>query len=340
MSIIYLDQNIWIALLRGLRSADMTATLLVERLRSLVDSGVATIPLSASHYLETWNRGSATSRHELAGLMREISGYATLAPVDVMERASVRSEIRRRCHRSNDWPSPGDELVGRGVNHAFGSPTGRFRFVHHVATDSLPEGPAAAVPPEFLDVATAGGDRWEWFNLAGPEDFLSSDGLDVRPEHRLGSADAQAETQLRERLRSDDDVRQRLPDLIITQEFIRILDFINDACAELGVDPYGLFLTEAETPKQAVRAFVDAVAITNVVYHLRLHRHRNFDFPLEQHDRSDMCALALAVPHCTVVATERRWSDALCRAGLDQRYGSVICASLDDLNRALDRTVG
>ncbi|PVA35867.1 hypothetical protein [Mycobacteroides abscessus] len=332
MHLVYLDQNIWVVLLRGCQLGDSSAMKLKQRLIELRVAGLVAIPLSAPHYLETWHRRETTSRHALAGLMRDVTAYATLAPVHAVERAWVRSEIWRRCNRAA--ASPEDCVLGHGVNHAFGSPTGRFRVVSSIATDSQPEGPPAEVHPELLDVAKDGSEHWEWFNIAGPEELLMMDGIDVRPEHRRGTADANYEMALRERLQHDEYARRRLDDFIVTQEFIRILDYINYECEELGIDPHGLFL--ADNPMEACRSFVDAVPITNVLCRLRTHRHRDHGFPLEQHDRTDMCVLGLAIPHCAVVATERRWIHAARQAGLDRRYGTTLCGSLAELNRALD----
>ncbi|MGE2689071.1 hypothetical protein [Mycolicibacterium pulveris] len=245
----------------------------------------------------------------------------------------MRSEIRRRC---NVATTPLDhKMLGYGANHAFGTQTGRFRCVSSIAIGEQPEGPATDVPPELLSVAKAGGEHWEWFNLAGDEELLTMDGIDVRPEHRRGTADADYEMALCEQLQHDEYLRQRLFDLIVTQEFIRILDYINDACEEVDVDPNLLFLTS--NPKEACRSFIDALPVTNVHLRLRFHRHRDFGFPLEQHDRTDMCVLALAIPHCAIVATERRWTHAARQAGLDRKYGTDLCSSLAELDRALDR---
>ncbi|MCV7224652.1 hypothetical protein [Mycolicibacterium komossense] len=170
---------------------------------------------------------------------------------------------------------------------------------------------------------------------AGPEELLTMDGIDVRPEHRHGTADADYESAVRERLRHAEYSRKRLGDFILTQEFIRLLDCTNEACEEVGIDPHGLLLTD--NPPDAVRSFVNAVPVTNVIARLRIHRHRDRGFPLEQHDRTDMCVLALAIPHCSVVATEKRWVHAARQAGLDHRYGADLCGSLTELDRALDR---
>lgn len=59
----------------------------------------------------------------------------------------------------------------------------------------------------------------------------------------------------------------------------------------------------------------------------------------DHHDCADMRVLALAIPHCTVVATEKRRIHAARQAGLNRRYGADLCGSLVELDRALDRLI-
>lgn len=332
MHLVYLDQNVWVALSKGVQSGDAATQVIVDRLIGLRDADVISVPLSTAHYLETWHRRDAASRHALAAVMRDVTAYATLAPIHDVERASVRSEIRRRFGFS---PQPLDAVLGYGVNHAFGVPTGRFRFVSSIATDQQPEGPPIGVPPDFLALAEAGGEAWEWFNLSGPEELLVMDGIDAAPQHRRGTSDARFELEVRDLLQHEDEYRRRLGDLIVTQELIRTLDYVNDACEELNLNPRLLF--NPRDMKATARSFVQAVPVTDVIHRLRVHRHRNHSFPIEQHDYTDMAVLGLAIPHCAVVVTERRWAHAARQEGLDHKYGVSLCASLKELDLALDQ---
>jgi len=323
--LIYLDQNIWVQLLRGIASGDASATRVRDLLVELRTRGDIRVPLSASHYLESWHRRSERSRHALAGLMRDISGYDTLAPVNVVEEAGVRFQLARLTPKISA-PDPRSVLLGHGVNHAFGSNTGRFRVVASLATDDLPEGDPVDPPAALLSAAALGGDAWEWFNLAGDQELIDMDGIEIAPEHRLGRSSVIFERNVRDRVRNDPTVRKRVADFIMTQEMINILDYVNDACEAADVDPHGLFVSP-----ESMRSFVESVPVTNVKYVLRLHRHRDLNYPIEQHDRTDLAALALAIPYCDVVVTERRWCHALERAGLDRKYGTTLASSLSGL---------
>lgn len=98
--------------------------------------------------------------------MRDLSGWLTLAPPEVVTRDEVRVAVGRLCDVAPTMASP----VGHGVNHAFSSSTGRFRFVESLWTGESGEGG----PVQGIDLLAAQNrpDAWEWFNLAGPaEDF-------------------------------------------------------------------------------------------------------------------------------------------------------------------------
>ena len=326
--IVYLDQNIWIDLLKRITDAESDAIRLRERLINLREQGMIQVPLSGSHYLETWHRGGFESRWALARLMRDISGYTTLAPVHVIEEAGVAAAIAARAGTEMPVFPP---LLGRGVNHAFASSTGRFRVVGSIASGGVDEGPPAAVPA-ILAQAVELGAPWEWINLAGPREFPAG-GLEVRPEHRKGNLVVADELALRMKISNDAGMRARLEDLIITEEMVRIADYVNDACEQLGVDPIGLFMPDGSG---AIREFVRSVPVADVHCQLRVYRHSNLEFPIEQHDYTDMHTLALVVPYCDVVVTERRWAHAIRQTKLDRKYQTVPASSLGQLASLLN----
>lgn len=179
--LIYIDQNHWVGLLReDVRGAS-------ERLRAAASSGQAIIPLSATHYLETWHRSQWRSRHVLAAVMQDISGWTTIAPI----QAVIQLELHAALTQWFELGDPGTiDVIGRGVNHAFDCATGRFRVVQTIANPQRPEGPGIETPELFKTISQLG-DAWEWFSLAGPkENFPIAElggGIEYRPEHDRGT---------------------------------------------------------------------------------------------------------------------------------------------------------
>lgn len=319
-------------MLRGLEGSDPVCERLYEMLSAGVEEGRLSVPLSTAHYLETWHRRDEQSRVALAGLMRDLSRYRTLAAVQRIERAGVAWLINRLLRPTTEVAvNPAMLVMGQGVNHAFDSPTGRFRVVESVADDKNAEGPPAEPARELLEAYKLG-DVWEWVNLAGRQELYTMDGIEMAPEHRLGTKTMNDELAMREHVKSDPSLRRRLSDWIVATELVNINPYINDAAMRLNVDPHRLF----DRGPEGGRRFVSSLAVTDVHCRLRIHRHRDFGFPIEQHDRTDLAALALAVPYCDVVVTERRWCHALEASGTSKKYRTRVLSSL----RGLDKLIG
>lgn len=341
-SIVYLDQFVWVRLLQGLAESDGLAVEVRDALVHLRTLGRIRVPLSGTHYLETWHRKDYRSLRELAELMREVSDYSSIAAVHVSQRFGIACALAAL----EGAPAPlAPTVVGRGVNHAFGSKTGRFRFVESLGTDGRVEGAELDVGDvfatrrqrdAFVALATSGSSEWEWINLAGDEQMFArfADGLDRSPEHRHGSEAAADEIRLRRWLQSEPRAAQRLEDLIIGQEMDRMAEEVYEVAALRRFD-VAHWLGRAG--RQGVRDFVAAVPTSDVLARLRHHLHRNPQHPIEQHDRSDLHMLANVVPHCDVVVTERRWAHAVIASGLARRYGTTMVSTLAGLLAELQR---
>ena len=74
MKYIYLDQNKWIELAKGLKDENPTYISLYETISKNVKDGIWAFPLSLIHISETMKRKDETSRKELLNLMFLISG--------------------------------------------------------------------------------------------------------------------------------------------------------------------------------------------------------------------------------------------------------------------------
>lgn len=335
-ALVYLDMNVWVDMSKGIAVGDQRWQRIVERIHSLVDNGSVLIVLSASIYLELWHRRDQTSREGVGRLMRDLTGYATMAPIDSIRAREVDAFVQR--HVGSDRRVQAEELVGHGVCHAFGSPFGRFRFVESIASADglIAEGPTAEAPEEWLDLKREG-PEWEWFNLVGATDWSGLTGLERTPLHRIGNSRLEREMQLRQLVTTQPWARVRLRDLIITDEIEALTEEINQACWKSGTQPHGLFLdsTQFDTPPEAMRAFVDGLPSVDTLVTLREWKHRDITHEWHQHDQADLLSLAVVVPYSDVVVTERRWSHLCSASGLSTEYKTQVVA-LRDLERILD----
>lgn len=336
---VYFDMNIWVEMARGIHGAEPRWEQVVHDLRIAVASGLVVIPLSATHYLELWHRRDEASREHVGVLMRDLSGYATLSAIHRVRRLEIEAAVDRMIGSSTHAVSRG-ELVGHGVSHAFDSEYGRFRFVQSLETELEPEGPAVP-PPEAFEMLDLSGGRWEWLQLVGAQDIIEKEGIDRTPEHRHGSRYTVQELELRTGLERNPAMRRRLADIIIAQELGELTDELNRACLERRTEPHGLFLEnpDFEGPPAAMRSFLERLPTVHVLVELRHWKHRDLSHPWEQHDRADLIALALAIPYCDAVVTERRWAHLAKAAGLAETYGTTVGFGLKAIEEIL-RTLG
>ncbi|GAB10056.1 hypothetical protein GOARA_050_01185 [Gordonia araii NBRC 100433] len=130
--IVYLDQNVWVDMARGCTGTDSAWLQVRDRLRRATRGEQLVVPLSPAHYLELWHRRESASRRQVAELMRDVTGYATIPSPHVVRQLEACGLVARWVDPSARLPNKKD-LLGRGAAHAFGRPYGRLRFVASVA---------------------------------------------------------------------------------------------------------------------------------------------------------------------------------------------------------------
>ena len=227
--VLYLDMNVWIKLAQGVAGKSRAWESRFGRLEQAVRSGKVLIPLSSAHYMELWNRGKEASRTDVARMMASLSSYRTLRALHEVQILEIRAEIARRITGIVN-PLGREKVIGVGVNHAFASQHGRLRFVSYAATENTPEGAGVEAPEGWENFQRS--EQWEWFQLSGPQQLIDSVGFDRTPEHRLGAEFADEENTLRHHLSQDKEMWKRRSDVVLGQEFMRLLETINDVAAE------------------------------------------------------------------------------------------------------------
>ncbi|MEW2065979.1 hypothetical protein [Streptomyces sp. NPDC007346] len=345
--IIYLDQNKWVEILRAESHGGNTpATRAATSLREAVANGKAVVPLSASHYIETWHRSKWESRFGLASLMRDLSNYATLAPVQCVQRWEIESLLLPflgLSHKAPPTPNPKDRVLARGVNHAFGSTTGRLRLVDSVASANAQEGETVEPSSDLLSilhqVRALPNDAYEWWSLAGDRhDSMIREGFDTRGQHRIGDVYAEQERALSQHLTENPQKRSKLDELIAAQELVDLSEDLHSFASGIGISPERIYgrLAEMGAPNSAM-ALLESLPSVSVRYTARRLKHRNSQWRWQQHDHVDMAALAVSIPYADVVVTERQWAHLFHVAKMDQKFRTKVVSQLGDLPALLER---
>lgn len=338
--IVYLDQNKWVELLRADKVSAENPPIreALELLRAGVSNGRVAVPLSAAHYLETWNRKDWESRHALAKLMRELSNFVTLSPIQQILDWEIEGLLLRSFRGSRCTCIPPDIaslMLGHGVMHAFNSPTGRLRLVERVAAAGVEEGPPASLTQDLRDLLAATqalpNDAYEWWSLGGFKDSLEYEDLESRSEHRLGTERVAREEALARRISSDKYLRRRLDDYLIAEELALATDDINRIAFWHGASTDLLMESWFAKGPEYGSFLLECLPTRTCIFSIRKAKHSNSQWKWQQHDRTDMAALAVAVPYCDIVVTERQWSHVFRSTHLDSRYSTSVLNRIADL---------
>ncbi|PZE28382.1 hypothetical protein [Curtobacterium sp. MCLR17_042] len=308
---LFLDQSAWVRLAQGARGKNVEFEELRTALESRIEGGELCIALSATNYLELWHRIDGESRRDVADVMARLSGYVTVAPIEKL--------IDRDLRRTLGLPEAIGSVFDVGVDHAFASPLGRLRVVAHLADEDGVEGPELDPPQDLVDVlARADPTMREWNHLAGPDRVFEMDGIEMRPEHRLGGQFAVLQHDLRVRSASGTDA-SLLYRSLVAQTFQMIAYNLNEDVTA-GV-------------RDRFRSAVDGVALVNhtptltVFTELLFRAHRNSDYSFRQHDRADVMSLAQTIPVCDAVWADKHWASIARGARLDAAYDTVVLSS-------------
>jgi hypothetical protein len=336
---VYIDQSRWVHLLqareRHPRQPEGAADALTT-LRQAVEAGTAVVPLSWSHYHETWHVHAWQRRHALADLMRDLSHWATLAPIQAITGHELRALVRDGS--ANEVPR--EAIFGSGANHAFDSPTGRFVMVESLPPELYPSPDDVELPEVMRRIRDNQPAVWEWANLAGPPDDFPLAGLPdeavfpVRPEHDRGDDWAQAEIDRRRRVHAAG-LPARLHKALVLEDVAAIAGTVAQVGRELGAVPRA-FVGPSEDAVLGVHALLPCRSTLVALEYFMLSERQ---YMPQQHDRLDLLAHAVALPYCDIVVTERRVADLGRRACVGERFGTEVLTKLADLPGALERRV-
>jgi hypothetical protein len=320
---VYLDQNKWIDLSRaatghpkGPSFADALAVC-----KFGVQTGLASFPLSSVHYMETLKRRDAKSRHRLAAVMRELSKHHAIAPVSQVLPAELDAALHGRFGKPG-VPRP-VQVFGVGVWFALGVERERYRVP---ADQVLPPGVRAQVEALVNDLL-------EWAAIAGPGEGIPVPGMAENNSYSgFGDRFSDGERRLA-RLLAQEQVRpQELPHYIHTSEILDIFDDLNEA-----LDRAGITVEESEgmSSAEGLTALLADLPSRAFAVEIRKLRHANPQTIWDRNDLDDFGALAVAVPYCDVVVTERQWVHLIREARLDRRFGTVVLSDVRRLPEAL-----
>jgi hypothetical protein len=320
---IYLDQMKWIDLARAETGHAQGAAHApaLEAFKRAVDEGRARFPLSVAHYLETGKQHDRTRREQLVGTMMRLAGMYRISPPHVI----VPWEIRRALIGvfELDVPLPDLAVLGDGAAHATNQPSLRYtaptqfagvmltpemRYqLEEVLSSKFEMVLLGELPPNGMPEAT---------RILGPA-FKDLDARFVDEQNRVGG--------WAEKLG-----RSKLENLMAATAMIDIMAPLIVAAQELQVP------LESLVEAKNVFPLLEHMPSRWVEMKLRHLRQSNPQKRWHVHDLNDVTALAIAIPYCDVVVTEKSWSAMLNDAKVPTRYDTIVTRSLEDVVAMLE----
>jgi hypothetical protein len=263
-------------------------------------------------------------RSNLAAIMEELSGFATLAARHVVMRLEIEAVLEQELGAAPS-PPPVVDLVGWGVKHSLGT-EGDVRIVDASGADvtelARARIGAAAFDRLLVDARLA----LERGILAGPRDDaevaqLRANGWQPDAAVKVAQERADRESELVGILNEDPRWRRgRLRDVVSARELTHEMW---NALAERLV-ARGIAKVESFGDRRRIRSFVRSMPSAEVVIEMKTARHRNPSMTWETNTIFDIDAMALSVPYCDAVVTERHAYSILDRAGLGERMSTAL----------------
>ena len=337
--LVYLDLNHWIALAKALSGHPNGRKHhdILDQLLHAVEQGRAVFPLSLPIYVEVLKIGDHRRRSDLRKIMERLGGFAVVTSRDVIATHEIEALL-------NDLVGPNPnpinvvDYLDWGVFRALGM-RGGFKVVTRQGEDvtSAVRHRFSSGPDEFdriLDEAMLNLNR-EILDGPLPQDEPDFRARGYRPDLILESyvQDAAAEHEWARLLDTEPQWRRsRLRDAVSAREVaFHIKEIVKTAANARSLVAFADIFRGVEDPRRAFDAmpsFDVSVTLKTTIHRIAQHRWTN-------NHVHDIYALASTLPYCDVVLTDREMAALVRRSKLDQRLGTTVLHSLQNLTGLL-----
>lgn len=320
MRYIYLDQNKWIELLKGINSGEDKYIELFNIIMQRVRSCAWAFPISMIHITETMKRKDLLSRKALLDLMFTISGgysitdYSTANILEfnmwVLQQKvdcnDLRNEIIQR-----DWVkivglSSYDAEVSIGENNNSEKINIIKSIISHHSCDRV-------IFDEICSLCEYDPEDENFYYesyVSGRESFIKwRDELKKLKEYKE---------------------KHVYPAYLITLFFTEYGEQLKKLPLALQEKITELFEQKSKNKTMAIEN-LEALPGFNIHNRLIFELYNNPHKEVHKHDFNDLAYLRVAIPYCDLVIGENYWSDRVKNHKLDSKYRTVVSTNLFDI---------
>ncbi|MCM1987013.1 hypothetical protein [Methanococcoides seepicolus] len=318
MSIIYLDQWVYVRLLRSYKGLSPEYPKYANTCKGLIESaqnGVNIFPFSIAHIVETSKRAKLSSRKDVFKFIFDLSKFNTIRPWSQVIDLEIRNAILKSlncdpCNLSN-------YVFGKEIGHCVG---GKAKIVSKTSGEAITE-----IPSEIKDVLSSALTDSDMMANALCQDYMMEQ-IKQGIQEEKDLAKELEELRLEKYNHPDKKMRYKISTArffitFIKDKFIKaVLEF-----EELDLKEYFQDLFSSEESRYK---FLKSIPTAYVFHTLS----QNNGCAIEPNDFWDIAALAIAIPYCDVVVTERKWSNILNQKKIGEMYNTKIIHNIEDLS--------
>lgn len=333
---IYLDQLHWIHLAQAHTNHQNGEPYkkVYQHLLEQREAGKIVCPLSLTHYMELSATGSYRQRTDVATVMASLSSFRTIAPTSVLQRAEIEQVLHKRFGKPETPLQP--RPFGSGVSYAA---DGVYRMMKLRSKSSDRESLAAVVGgiEKLKEIELEATAQAEFAVLRGPHESLVQELRDkygYAPEEaeKIARQRAANEEELAQRLIADPSLKEKFDNIVTARYIMREMgNALQPALTKAGMTINDLFARGADD----VTHFVHAIPTADVFVTFTKANLKNLHRGWKKNDIHDMDALAVAIPYCDIVVTEKHAHAQMSNAGMGQKYGTKIFRHIEDLLGAI-----
>lgn len=311
MSIIYLDQWVYIKLLRaskGLRPEHLKYAEICKKLIESSQKGINKFPFSRVHLHEAIKRRELSSRKDLIKFIFDLSKFFTIRP---WGRQIINLEVKNAVRKSLNFEpiNLSNYVFDNELSHCFSS--------------------KEEIPEEIKENLFSAHRNSELI-----EDVFCKDQMRDYVEE-LFQQDNNTTKKL-EKVRREEYNRHRDKKMRHNiSEHSFLIDFTKDelieAILEFDLD-YKKYMDHIFSSKESIEAFLKSIPTAYVFHILNDAIDQDIGSSIDPNDICDLGALAIAIPYCDVVVTERKWSNILNQKEIGDLYSTKILHKIEDLS--------
>lgn len=320
MKYIYLDQNKWIELLKGINSGEDRYIKLFNIIMQKVRGCEWAFPISIIHVTETMKRKDESSRNLLLDLMFTISGGYAIADYST---ANIQEFNMWVLHQKVDCCELQNDIVQRDWIKIIGLSS----YKAEVSIGGENDSEVINVIKGIINQHSC--DREIFDKICALCEYNPDDERFYYESYVRGR---ESFIKWRDNLKNLTDYKEKhvYPAYLINMFFTEYGEQLKKLPLDLQERICKLFEQNSKNKTMAIDN-LEALPGFNIHNRLVFELYNNPYKQIHQHDFYDLAYLRVAIPYCDVVIGEKYWSDRVKANKLDSKYGAKVSTNLFDI---------